>query len=109
VLIYGYGSIGQQLAKRLHAFDVNSVSAVTRTLPADGSVPPGQNYLSELCPTTEYPRLAASADIVFVCCTQNAATVGLVNKEFISYLKAGAVIVNVARVSWSYFIRSTLY
>ena len=105
MLIYGYGSIGQQLAKRLHAFDVNSVCAVTRTLPTDGSDLPGQNYLSELCLTREYPRLAATADIVFVCCTQNATTVGLVNKEFISYLKEGAVIVNVARVRLSYFVR----
>lgn len=49
-LIYGFGGIGQQVAKRLSAFDMR-VSAVTRTLPKGGEVFPSQEYLTELSGT----------------------------------------------------------
>ncbi len=50
------------------------------------------------------------ADTFFVCCSQNAENMGFVNKNFLSQLKPGVLIVNVARVSqfkhlfFSYFI-----
>jgi phosphoglycerate dehydrogenase-like enzyme len=100
ILIYGFGGIGQQLAKRLSSFDAEVV-AVTRTLPPTGSSLPCQEFVRELGDIAAFPRLASSADVVFICCTQNPSTVGLVDESFISHLKEGAVIVNVARVSYA--------
>lgn len=96
-VIYGYGGIGRQLAKRLGAFDMQ-VSAVTRTMPTPNEPYPFQETLTELCDTAEFPRLAASADIVFICCSQNQSNIGLVDKVFLHHLKDSAIIVNIARV-----------
>ena len=97
VLIYGFGGIGQQLAKRLAGFDTR-VHAVTRTLPAPGAPPlPHQEYLDTFGGIDAFATLAKDADVVFICCSQNKDNVGLVNRAFIAHLKPGAVIVNVAR------------
>ena len=96
-LIYGFGGIGQQVAKRLSAFDMQ-VSAVTRTLPKIGEVYPSQEYLTELSGMGRYSALSGTADIVFICCSQNTSNMKMVDKTFLSSLKDGAVIVNVARV-----------
>jgi phosphoglycerate dehydrogenase-like enzyme len=95
-LIYGYGGIGQQLSKRLAAFDAR-IYAVTRTLPDLGESLPCQDYLDVLEGTDMYKNLARDVDIVFICCSQNASNIGLVDRQFIAALKPGAVIVNVAR------------
>ena len=96
-IIYGFGGIGQQVAKRLSAFDMK-ISAVTRTLPRQGEICPSQEYLTELVGTNHFRDLAATADIVFICCSQNSLNMGLVDKSFISCLKDSAIIINVARV-----------
>lgn len=96
-LIYGFGGIGRQVAKRLSAFDMQ-IAAVTRTLPSPIESSSHQDYLTELCDTAEFPRLAAAADIVFICCSQNSSNIGLVDKAFLSHLKDSAIIINVARV-----------
>ena len=96
-LIYGFGGIGQQLAKRLSSFDMN-IAAVTRTLPVVGETCTSQEYLTELCGTDEFPRLASTADVVFICCSQNSSNMGLVDNAFLAHLKDGVVIINVARV-----------
>ena len=96
-LIYGFGGIGQQVAKRLDAFDMK-VSAVTRTLPRQGEECASREYLTELSATNRFRDLAATADIVFICCSQNSSNMGLVDKAFLSCLKDSAVIINVARV-----------
>jgi phosphoglycerate dehydrogenase-like enzyme len=95
-LIYGFGGIGQQLAKRLSSFDMH-ISAVTRTLPRVNETFPSQEYLTELSSTTDFPRFASEADIVFICCSQNSGNRGLVDKTFLSCLKDGTIIINVAR------------
>ena len=42
-------------------------------------------------------QTAGSADIVFLCCTQSAENLGLVNETFIGRLKRGCLLVNIAR------------
>ena len=95
-LIYGYGGIGQQLSKRLAAFDTH-VNAVTRTLPSPGQSLPYQENLTVLGSIDQFSHLAKDADVVFICCSQNSSNIGLVNQEFISHLKPGAILINVAR------------
>ena len=95
VLIYGFGGIGQQLAKRLAGFDAR-VYAVTRTLPAPAALP-HQEHLEALGGVDAFAGFAKDADVVFICCAQNSGNVGLVDSAFIAQLKPGAVVVNVAR------------
>ncbi len=96
VLIYGFGGIGKQLAQRLSSFEVN-VSVIKKTLDEmdeRGILP---DYVDDLGVESDFPRLAAKSDIIFLCCSQNNENFGMVNKNFISYLKPGSIIVNVAR------------
>ena len=95
-LIYGYGGIGQQLSKRLAAFDTQ-LYAVTRTLPSSNHSLPYQENLTVLGSIDQFSNLAKDADIVFICCSQNSSNIGMVNKEFLSHLKPGAILINVAR------------
>jgi phosphoglycerate dehydrogenase-like enzyme len=104
-VIYGFGGIGRQLAKRLSAFDMQ-VAAVTRTMPSPSDALQFQETLTELCDTAGFPRLAASADIVFICCSQNQSNIGLVDKVFLDHLKDSAIIVNVARVRVICFVHA---
>lgn len=96
VLLLGYGGIGKELAKRLVAFDVHLhllVSNVNKY---------SQNFdrdiaFESIVDITSWSRIGGSIDIIFICCTQNPTTLGLINKEFLSHLKKGAIIINIAR------------
>ncbi|MET8340367.1 2-hydroxyacid dehydrogenase [Streptosporangium canum] len=84
VLIIGYGSIGEALERRLDGFEVDVVR-VART--ARGDVH-GQDELPELLPR---------ADVVVLLVPSTPATTGLVDADFLSAMKDGAVLVNAAR------------
>jgi phosphoglycerate dehydrogenase-like enzyme len=86
VLILGYGSIGQAIERRLLPFETTVVRVASRARPAD--VVHGVDELAELLPTV---------DVVVVVVPLNAATHQLVNAEFLSRMKDGALLVNVAR------------
>ena len=45
----------------------------------------------------DFPRFAATTNIVFLCLTQNPDTIEIVNEEYIRALSVGAIIVNVSR------------
>lgn len=98
-VIYGYGAIGRHLLRRLVAFDMKKIFVVQRT-----SRTPQEDF--ERLANVEFgsvadfhERFAASTDIVFLCCSQNASNIGLVNKTFLDSLKPKSIVVNVARVS----------
>lgn len=84
--IIGMGNIGQSIAKRLLAFDVN----------VSGSDPNQTNISSEF----QYVDLrmgVAEADWVFVACALTTDNIHLVDDELMSMMKTGARIINVAR------------
>ncbi|CAD6220397.1 unnamed protein product [Miscanthus lutarioriparius] len=78
VLILGFGAIGVEIAKRLKPFDVDGL--------VDQKGGPEDIY-----------ELAGEADIVITCLLQTNETVGIVDDMFLSAMKRGSCLVNIAR------------
>ncbi|KAG8495105.1 hypothetical protein CXB51_013219 [Gossypium anomalum] len=106
VFIMGFGNIGIDLAKRLKPFDVKII-ATKRSWPSNSEVLipkaiPTQNWVvddlvDEKGSHGDIYEFASKADIVVCCLSMNKETVGIVNKPFISSMKKGALLVNIAR------------
>lgn len=86
VLIVGHGSIGQAVEQRLSGFEVD----VLRVARASRD---GVHGIDEL------PELLPGADVVVLTVPMTAQTAGLVDARFLSQMKDGALLVNVARGS----------
>lgn len=84
VLIIGAGGVGQAIAQRLVPFEVE-VTLVAR------SQRPGVVAISQL------PNLLPEADIVVLAVPLNLNTAGLVDDSFLSQMREGSLLVNVAR------------
>src|SRR2546430_2186807 len=84
VLIVGYGSIGRAVEARLAPFGVKFLRVAMH--PRDGVSPP-----------TELPDLLPRADVVIVLLPLTESTRGIVDAEFISKMRRGALLVNAAR------------
>ncbi|MCL7030849.1 hypothetical protein MKW94_017274 [Papaver nudicaule] len=110
VYIMGFGNIGIDLAKRLRPFGVK-ILATKRSWPlnsrdscqSDGSPVLGteNNDIGGLVdkkggPEDQY-EFAKEADIVVTCLLMNSETAGIVGKKFVSAMKKGALLVNIAR------------
>jgi phosphoglycerate dehydrogenase-like enzyme len=86
VLIIGYGAVGEALERRLDGFEVDVVR-VARTARAD------------VHGWDELPDLVPAADVVVLTVPLTEATRGLVDAGFLSRMRDGALLVNVARGS----------
>ena len=84
VIVVGAGGVGRAIERRLEPFEVSTIM-VGRTGRA------GVRSIEEL------PRLLGDADIIILAVPLNASTKGLVDKEFLSRMKSGALLINVAR------------
>ncbi|KAI3846145.1 hypothetical protein MKW92_033271 [Papaver armeniacum] len=110
VFIMGFGNIGIDLAKRLRPFGVK-ILATKRSWQVksqDSSLSNGSPALG-----TEHDDIgclvdkkggpedlydfAQEADIVVTCLLMNSETAGIVDKKFVSAMKKGALLVNIAR------------
>ncbi|MFJ6570790.1 2-hydroxyacid dehydrogenase [Streptomyces sp. NPDC091292] len=89
VLIVGYGSIGAAIEDRLLPFEVGRVSRVARSARTTERGP--------VHPLTDLPTLLPDADVVIIATPLTDATRGLVNGDFLSRMKDGALLVNIAR------------
>ncbi|XWS71497.1 hypothetical protein CRYUN_Cryun03dG0142800 [Craigia yunnanensis] len=105
VFIMGFGNIGIDLAKRLKPFGVKII-ATKRSWASNLQVPvpkvPIQNrVVDDLVDKKgshgDIYEFASNADIVVCCLSLNKETIGIVNKPFISSMKQGALLVNIAR------------
>ena len=103
VIIFGIGGMGKNLLKRLIAFGISSICVVARD--TDKAAAAVNNICGSLDTTTvkcvsqsDMHQFSSIADVLFLCCSQNRDNIGMVNAEFISKLKPGCIIVNVARV-----------
>jgi D-3-phosphoglycerate dehydrogenase len=86
--IVGFGAIGQQVAKRLRAFE-------STVLAYDPYV--GSEKMEELgCTKVDLDELMKQSDIVTVHCTTTPETVGLIGAQRLSLMKATAYFVNAA-------------
>ncbi|CAN6458387.1 unnamed protein product [Victoria cruziana] len=95
VLILGYGNIGFELASRLRAFGVK-ILATKRDWNCN-SLDSTSSYVDKKGVLENLYEFAGAADIVAVCMRLNDKTVGIVDKKFLSSMKQGAILVNVAR------------
>ncbi|CAI9101644.1 OLC1v1039014C1 [Oldenlandia corymbosa var. corymbosa] len=84
--IVGLGSIGQEVAKRLEAFDCK-ISYHSRSKKSSVSY---QFY-------SDVRELAADCDILIICCALNDQTNHLITKEVLEALGKHGVIINIAR------------
>ncbi|MBD0744770.1 2-hydroxyacid dehydrogenase [Streptomyces sp. CBMA152] len=89
VLIVGYGSIGAAIEDRLAPFECARVARVARSWRATARGP--------VHPLTELPELLPQADVVILSTPLTEQTKGLAGAAFLSRMKDGALLVNVAR------------
>ncbi|MCD7444926.1 2-hydroxyacid dehydrogenase [Streptomyces lincolnensis] len=89
VLVVGYGSIGAAIEDRLVPFEVARVARVARSARTTARGP--------VHPLTELPSLLPEADVVVLSTPLTETTRHLVNADFLSRMKDGALLVNVAR------------
>lgn len=88
--IFGYGHIGEAVAKRAAAFDME-VIGIRRTKQARPEL------LSWLGTPEQLPELLRRSDFVLLACDLNDATRNLINKESIDLMQKHAVLINVSR------------
>lgn len=89
VLIVGYGAIGAAVEDRLVPFEVTRVARVARSERTTARGP--------VHPLTELPVLLPQADVVILTTPLTDSTRGLVNADFLTLMKDGALLVNVSR------------
>ncbi|WOL03220.1 hypothetical protein Cni_G11940 [Canna indica] len=106
VFILGFGAIGVELAKRLRPFGVRIIA--TKRKWSSISLPPNDPSSKALdCevdhlvdkkggPESIY-EFAGEADIVATCLTLYSETVGIIDGRFLSSMKKGSLLVNIAR------------
>ncbi|WCJ44169.1 D-3-phosphoglycerate dehydrogenase [Euphorbia peplus] len=103
VFILGCGNIGIELAKRLQPFGVKITATkrnwTSKLQPKWAPVANGfiQDMVHEKGLHGDIYEFAGKADIVVVCLMLNMETEAIVNKSFISSMRKGALLVNIAR------------
>ncbi|XP_019199679.1 PREDICTED: uncharacterized protein LOC109193280 isoform X1 [Ipomoea nil] len=96
VFIMGYGNIGIHLAKRLRPFDVR-ILATKRSWPSHMENNGGHDLVDEKGSHDDILKFASKADIVVCCLSMNSETAGIVNNDFLSSMRKGAILINIAR------------
>lgn len=101
VLILGWGHIAVELATRLQCFGVSMTALRRSEWSKSASSEAAAAAEALLADKGVWPRdasrLASTADIVVVTCSQDASNRGMVGKEFLASCKDGVRLVNVAR------------
>lgn len=92
LLIVGYGSIGQELAKRAKAFEMR-VWGVTRSGEGD------RNYIEKIFPAARLHEALPEADYVVISAPETAETKHLIGAPEFAKMKLGARLINVGRGS----------
>ena len=87
--IVGLGRVGSQVARRLRAFEM-------RVLAYDPYVTP-QRFTELGAAPVDFETLLQSSDVVTFHVPENSETFHLLNREAISHLKPGAIVINAAR------------
>ena len=87
--IIGFGAYGAETAKRLKAFDVQ-VLAVNRSVK-------DSPWVDEFYPLAQLEACLARADMVILAIALTEDTRHLINKDRLSAMKPGAILVNAAR------------
>ncbi|MFS8035129.1 putative hydroxypyruvate reductase [Helianthus anomalus] len=100
VFILGYGNIGFELAKRLRPFGVKILATKRNWASNDPTTlehGTHEDSVDEKGSHEDIYEFAKKSDIVVCCLTMNSQTVGTVNESFISSMREGGLLVNIAR------------
>jgi phosphoglycerate dehydrogenase-like enzyme len=92
LLIVGFGSIGQELAKRAKAFGIR-VWGVTRSGVGDGLL------ADKIVASSQLGEVLPEADFVVIAVPETVATKHLIGQDEIARMKPGARLINVSRGS----------
>lgn len=90
-LIIGYGHIGAGVAQRARGFDAE----VTIVRQRQGDVP----HADRVIPLSDVAQYLPDADFVVLACPATEETTGLANAQFFAKMKAGSMLLNIARGS----------
>jgi glyoxylate/hydroxypyruvate reductase len=93
VCVVGAGGIGRDVGRLCAALDMRVVG--TRRHPHSGEMPPPG--FSELGGPADLDRFLHDSDFVVICCQWTPETTGLFDHHRFGLMKAGSVLVNVAR------------
>ncbi|KAK3126788.1 hypothetical protein QOZ80_7AG0562620 [Eleusine coracana subsp. coracana] len=96
ILILGFGAIGVEVAKRLRPFGVK-VHATKRNWASDTLPCDVDGLVDKKGGPDDMYQFAREADIVITCMTLTNETVGIVDHKFVSSMKKGSYLVNIAR------------
>ncbi len=88
VLLVGYGGVGRAIEERLIAFEVT----ITRVASHERTDERGTIHA-----TSSLPQLLSSAEIVIIAVPLSKSTTRLVDDDFLSSMRDGALLVNVSR------------
>ena len=88
VLLVGYGGVAQAVEERLKGFEVNILRVAKNARTTENG---------EVHSLDKLHSLLAQADIVVVAVPLNNETAGLINEEFLSSMRDGALLVNISR------------
>jgi phosphoglycerate dehydrogenase-like enzyme len=91
VLIIGFGHIGVDIAKRLKSFDV-SITAATRSGTSSNA-----DHVDQVVSIDEIKQNVEDADFVILSLPLTDESSGLVDKEFLSWMKSTSILVNISR------------
>lgn len=91
VLIIGLGHIGADIAKRLKSFDV-AITAATRS-----GTSSNRDLVDQVVSIGEIQSYVEDADFVVLSLPLTEESAGLVNREFLSWMKPTSVLVNISR------------
>ncbi|XP_021888111.1 uncharacterized protein LOC110807320 isoform X1 [Carica papaya] len=107
VFIMGFGNIGIELAKRLKPFGVKVIATKRRwashshvSLHLDENITQNganDDLVDEKGHHEDIYEFASKADIIVCCLRLEKETVGIVNQTFISSMRKGALLINIAR------------
>ncbi|XP_015967829.1 uncharacterized protein LOC107491502 [Arachis duranensis] len=102
IFILGFGNIGMDLAHRLRPFGVK-VIATKRSWTSCTQHPSKlirsnvDDLVDERVNHEDMYEFVRKADIIVCCLHLNSETAGIINNDFISSMKKGALLVNIAR------------
>lgn len=88
-LIIGYGPIGQEIAKRVKAFDA-TIDVVRRS-------PQTSELIDRAGTTADLEKFLPDADVIVLACALNAETRDFVDDSFFANVKKGSILVNIGR------------
>ncbi|KXH72285.1 MAG: hypothetical protein AM326_03610 [Candidatus Thorarchaeota archaeon SMTZ-45] len=91
VLIIGLGHIGADIAKRLRSFEV-TITAATRS-----GTSSNDNLVDHIVGIDEVKPHVSDSDLVILSLPLTDESEGLVNREFLSWMKPTSILVNISR------------